>query len=51
MHPSGENPFVPTTNYPDPFTTIALAWPVGDPALATIDAKRDAIDAYAAQFS
>jgi probable F420-dependent oxidoreductase len=23
VHPSGENPFVPTTNFPDPFTTIA----------------------------
>ena len=23
VHPSGENPFVPTTNFPDPLTTIA----------------------------
>jgi probable F420-dependent oxidoreductase len=23
VHPSGENPFLPTTNFPDPFTTIA----------------------------
>lgn len=31
-------------------STIALAWPVGDPAFASLDAKRDAIAAYASQF-
>jgi probable F420-dependent oxidoreductase len=31
-------------------STIALAWPVGDPGFASLDAKRDAMAAYAAQF-
>jgi probable F420-dependent oxidoreductase len=30
-------------------STIALAWPVGDPAFASLDAKRDAMVAYAEQ--
>lgn len=30
-------------------STIALAWPVGDPAFASIDAKRDAMASYAEQ--
>jgi probable F420-dependent oxidoreductase len=30
-------------------STIALAWPVGDPAFASLDAKREAMAAYAAQ--
>jgi probable F420-dependent oxidoreductase len=30
-------------------STIALAWPVGDPAFASLDAKRDAMASYAAQ--
>jgi probable F420-dependent oxidoreductase len=29
-------------------STIALAWPVGDPAFASLDAKREAMAAYAA---
>jgi hypothetical protein len=28
-------------------STIALAWPVGDPAFASLDAKREAMAAYA----
>jgi alkanesulfonate monooxygenase SsuD/methylene tetrahydromethanopterin reductase-like flavin-dependent oxidoreductase (luciferase family) len=31
-------------------STMALAWPVGDPAFASFDAKHDALHAYAAQF-
>ena len=31
-------------------STIALAWPVGDPAFASLDAKREAMAEYAAQY-
>ena len=31
-------------------STIALAWPVGDPAYASLDAKREAMAAYATQY-
>lgn len=30
-------------------STIALAWPVGDPAFASLDAKRDAMATYASE--